>query len=72
MASGSSSPWIVEDPDEVKKVMRLVLGRNHPDFDEKALAMSFGFTTVWLLSLCIYAAGTFALLATTPDVTENT
>ncbi len=30
------------------------------------LAMSFGFTSVWLLSLLIYAAGTAALLATMP------
>ena len=30
------------------------------------LAMSFGFTTVWLLSLLIYAGGTAAFLATTP------
>ena len=30
------------------------------------IAMSFGFATVWLLSLLIYAGGTAAFLATTP------
>jgi hypothetical protein len=30
------------------------------------MAMSFGFTSVWLLSLLIYAGGTYALLKTMP------
>ena len=35
------------------------------------LAMSFGFTTVWLCSLAIYVAGTAAFLLTLPTHTET-